>query len=300
MLTEGREGIYMEVNGKTRLCGLIGNPIEHTLSPMIHNALAEKLNHNLIYVPFKVEESQVKEAVQGAYALNVLGLNVTVPHKSTVINCLKEMDGLASSIGAVNTLVRVSGGYKGYNTDMSGLYRALLSEGIQVKGEDILLLGAGGAARAVAFMCAYYGAANIYILNRTIEKAKLVAEEVNNVLKTSVVVPMRLSDYGHLMNKKYLVIQGTSVGLYPHVEDVIIEDEEFYKHVHTGYDLIYRPAKTKFMLQVEAAGGKAYHGLKMLLFQGIDAYEMWNQTQISEKMALEVYELLKKEMGIHG
>lgn len=289
----------MEVNGRTRLCGLIGNPVEHTLSPLIHNSLAAKLNHNLVYVPFQVAEEQVSEAVKGAYALNVLGMNVTVPHKSAVIDSLQEIDGLAASIGAVNTLVRVNGGYKGYNTDMSGLYRALLSEGIQLKGEEILLLGAGGAARAVAFMCAYYGAAKVYLLNRTIEKAEHVAGEVNTALKTSCVIPMRLFDYTCLMDKKYLAIQGTSVGLYPNVDDVVIEDADFYKHVHTGYDLIYRPAKTKFMSCVEEAGGKAYHGLKMLLYQGIDAYEMWNQTQIPEEMALEIYELLKKEMGIH-
>ncbi len=289
----------MEVNGKTRLCGLIGNPVEHTLSPLIHNALAEKLNHNLVYVPFQVEEEQVSEAVKGAYALNVLGMNITVPHKSAVIDSLQEIDGLAASIGAVNTLVRVNGGYKGYNTDMSGLYRALLSEGIQLKGEEILILGAGGAARAVAFMCAYYGAAKVYILNRTIEKAEYVAGEVNAALATSCVIPLPLADYNCLMDKKYLAIQSTSVGLYPNVEDVVIEDADFYEHVHTGYDLIYRPAKTKFMSCVESAGGKAYHGLKMLLYQGIDAYEMWNQTQIPEEMALEIYELLKKEMGIH-
>lgn len=289
----------MEVNGKTRLCGLIGNPVEHTLSPLIHNSLAVKLDHNLVYVPFQVAEEQVSEAVKGAYALNVLGMNVTVPHKSAVIQCLQEIDELAASIGAVNTLVRVNGGYKGYNTDMSGLYRALLSEGIQIKGEEILLLGSGGAARAVAFMCAYHGAAKVYILNRTIEKAEQVAGEVNTALKTSCVIPMRLSDYACLMNKKYLAIQCTSVGLYPNVDNVVIEDADFYKHVHTGYDLIYRPAKTKFMSCVEAAGGKAYHGLKMLLYQGIDAYEMWNQTRISEEMALEIYKLLKKELGIH-
>ena len=111
----------MEITGTTRTCGLIGNPVEHTLSPVIHNTLAESLGHNLVYVPFLVQPDKLDEAVKGAEALNLLGLNVTVPYKSDVIKSLAEIDSLAKNIGAVNTLVRVEDGYKGYNTDMEGL-----------------------------------------------------------------------------------------------------------------------------------------------------------------------------------
>ncbi|MDE7277063.1 MAG: shikimate dehydrogenase, partial [Lachnospiraceae bacterium] len=159
------------MDGKTRLCGLIGNPVEHTMSPVIHNTLAEKCGHNLVYVPFLVEQGRIEEAVTGAYALNVLGMNVTVPYKSDVIGSLVEVDELASHIGAVNTLVRTEEGYKGYNTDMTGLYRAMTSEGIRIEGEEIVLLGAGGAARAVAYLCGAQKAAKVYLLNRTLEKA---------------------------------------------------------------------------------------------------------------------------------
>lgn len=287
------------IDGYTRTCGLIGNPVEHTMSPVIHNTLAEKEGRNLVYVPFYVERGALKEAVEGAYCLNIFGLNVTVPFKSEVIGCLEQIDEMAEKIGAVNTLVRTQTGYKGYNTDMMGLYRALCSENIRLEGEDVILLGAGGAARAVAFMCVLKGAGNVYILNRTQDKAIAVAEEVNGLLLTDRVKAMRTEDYPSLSgNGKYLAIQATSVGLYPHAGEAVIEDKEFYRMIHTGFDLIYKPANTKFMSLVRAAGGQAFHGLKMLLYQGIIAYELWNGVTVKEEDVLAVYEKMKDEMGI--
>ena len=284
----------MKIDGKTNVCGLLGNPVEHTLSPMIHNTLAERLGHNLVYVPFLVETGKVADAVAGADALHLLGLNVTVPHKSEVIACLKEIDSLARDIGAVNTLVRTNGGYKGYNTDMEGLYRAMLSEGVRIEGEQIILLGAGGAARAVAYLCAVKGADKVYLLNRTLSKAQTVAEEVNHKTGREVIFPMLMEDHVKLPDGKYLAIQGTSVGLAPNVEDVVISDAAFYKKLHTGFDLIYSPWETKFMQLTKEYGGKAYNGLKMLLYQGIIAYELWNNVHVSEKDAQAVYERLRE------
>lgn len=283
----------MEINGKTRVCGLIGNPVEHTLSPMIHNTLAEMFGHNLVYVPFPVETGRVAEAVAGASALGILGLNVTVPYKSEVISCLREVDSLAASIGAVNTLVSVRGGYKGYNTDMEGLYRAMTTEGIPLEGEEILLLGAGGASRAVAYLCAVKGAKRVYLLNRTLDKAQKVAQEVNRHAGRDVIFPMALADYDSLPDQKFLAIQGTSVGLFPHADQAVIEDEGFYGRIHTGFDLIYTPWETRFMKLVKKSGGRAYNGLKMLLYQGVIAYELWNDVEVSEKEAQIVYEKLK-------
>lgn len=284
----------MEINGRTRTCGLIGNPVEHTLSPVIHNTLAERFGHNLVYVPFPVEPGRIGEAVAGASALQLLGLNVTVPYKGEVIPCLREVDSLAASIGAVNTLVAVPGGYKGYNTDMEGLYRAMMTENIQIADEEIILLGAGGAARAVAYLCAVKGAKRVYLLNRTLDKAQKVAEEVNRSVDRQVIYPMALADFDSLPERKFLAIQGTSVGLAPHVEDVVIDDERFYARVHTGFDLIYSPWETQFMKLVKANGGQAYNGLKMLLYQGIIAYELWNSVEVSGEDADVVYGKLKE------
>lgn len=288
----------MNIDGKTRTCGLIGNPVEHTLSPLIHNHLAAMTGKNMVYVPFQVENGAVGEAVAGAYALNVLGMNVTVPHKSAVIPYLKEIDGLAEKIGAVNTLVRTDGGYKGYNTDMPGLLRAMQSEGIQIKGENVLLLGAGGAARAVAFLCAGEGAERVYVCNRTFEKAQQIAGEVNRAFDSDCVIPVTYAQLDTLPEERFLAIQGTSVGLYPHVADTPLADGAIYDRIHTGVDLIYRPAETRFMQLVKEHGGRTMNGLKMLLYQGVIAYELWNDVTVTDAQAEEILQKMKDEMGI--
>lgn len=286
------------IDGHTRTCGLIGNPVEHTMSPVIHNTLAKKLSHNLIYVPFQVEEGALYAAIRGAFSLNLLGLNVTVPYKSQVIPFLCGIDELAEKIGAVNTLVRKEDGFKGYNTDMPGLYRAMCSEGIELEGQEVILLGAGGAARAVAFLCASKGVSRVYMLNRSLEKAAAVAREVNEKTGRECIYPMAVSEYKKLPEQKFLAIQATSVGLYPNTDQAVIEDEAFYRKIHTGYDLIYKPSTTRFMQLVRQQGGEAFHGLKMLLYQGVIAYELWNQVSVPEELALKVYEVMKEKMGI--
>lgn len=284
------------VDGKTKVCGLIGNPVEHSISPQIHNTLAKMLGINMIYVPFRVEESLVEEALKGAWALSINGLNVTVPHKSAVIPFLKDVDPLAAKIGAVNTLVRMEDGFKGYNTDMTGLLRAMKSDGINLEGEEVIIIGAGGVARAVAYLCAENGGKRVYMLNRSLEKAQAVAGEVNGNAGREIVVPLALTEYDKIPEKRYLTIQATSVGLYPDTEKAPVEDAAFYSRVKTGYDLIYTPAKTGFMRLCNEAGASAYNGLKMLIYQGVEAFEKWNQTEITEEMALEIYGIQKKNM----
>ena len=176
---------------------------------------------------------------------------------------------------------------------MEGLYRSMTSEGVKIAGEQIVLLGAGGAARAVAYLCAVKGADKVYMLNRTLSKAESVAEEVNRAMGREAIIPMITEDYVKLTAGKYLAIQGTSVGLAPHTEDVVIADEAFYDKIHTGFDLIYNPWETKFMRLVSSHGGKAYNGLKMLMYQGIIAYELWNQISVSDESVQIVYEKLK-------
>ncbi len=287
------------INGYTHTCGLLGNPVEHTISPVIHNTLAEATGENLVYVPFHVPTGFVGDAVKGAYALNLQGLNVTVPYKSDVIPYLKEIDPLAERIGAVNTLVRLEDGFKGYNTDMPGLYRAMCADGVKIEGEKVLILGAGGVARAVAVLLAEKKAAEVILLNRTVEKAQLVADEVNAIVGKEFARVMPLGAYTELpKGERYLAIQATSVGMYPNVDDVVIADEGFYQKIHTGYDLIFNPAYTKFMESVEQQGGKAYNGLKMLLYQGVIAYELWTGQSISDSLAKHVYERMQDAMGI--
>ncbi|MGL5259706.1 MAG: shikimate dehydrogenase [Lachnospiraceae bacterium] len=285
------------INGKTKICGLIGNPVEHTLSPLIHNTLANELGLNFKYVPFLVEE-KLQQAIEGAYALHILGLNVTVPYKSDVIPFTMELDELAEKIGAVNTLVRMDGGYKGYNTDITGLYRGMQAEGIEIKDASVLILGAGGAARAVAFLCAQKEAKEIIILNRTKEKAAKIAEEINCSYGKEIATSLLLDEHFLLEDKRYLAIQATSVGLSPHETEAPIYEKEFYKKINMAYDLIYRPTNTKFMQLVKEQGGKAYHGLTMLLYQGIEAFELWNGCKLPDECIRTVYKKMKEEMQI--
>lgn len=286
------------INGTTRVCGLIGNPVGHSISPLIHNKLAQLCGIDMVYTTFKVEKGEVKTAIDGAYALNILGLNVTVPHKQEVIAALVETDPIAGAIGAVNTLVRTDNGYKGYNTDIIGLARELDEAGIELEGSKVIILGAGGASRAIAFLCVDKKAASVNILNRTVEKAQNIADDVNRHLNSQAARGMALSDYNTLEGDNYIVIQTSSVGLYPDCDKAVIEDEEFYKKAAVGVDIIYNPAKTKFMKLMEKQGKRSYNGLKMLLYQGVSAFELWNNISVTDTQAQEVYECMKKELGI--
>lgn len=287
-------------DGNTITCGIIGNPVRHTMSPLIHNSLADMTDTNLVYVPFEVKEGGLKNAVRGAYELGIKGMNVTVPYKSDVLSFLKYTDPLAESIGAVNTLVRdeALGGYRGYNTDMTGLYRAMQKEGIELEGETVVILGAGGVARPTAHLCIQKGASKVYILNRTLEKAVAIADEVGDTR----VIPMDIKDYRKVLlsEKSFFAIQCTSVGLFPDVNSAVIEDEEFYRHVHAALDVVYKPLETKFLKLSKAAGAKVFSGLKMLLYQGLDAYELWNADlgiKISDEQADRVYRSLIMEVS---
>lgn len=288
----------MDINGTTRVCGLIGNPVAHSISPVIHNRLAGLRGDNLVYTTFKVEADNVAAAVKGAYALDILGLNVTVPHKQAVIDELVDIDELAAAIGAVNTLVRTEGGFKGYNTDILGLDRELSDVGISLEDKCVVIIGAGGAARAIAFLCAGKKASEIYIMNRTLEKAQNIADAVNEYAKKDIAKAAGISECGSFDKKDYIVIQTTSVGLHPHDDETAVTADEFYENSAAGVDIIYNPYETMFMKLMKKHGKPAYNGLKMLLYQGVAAYELWNDCKISSDMADIIYEDMKKELGI--
>lgn len=281
---------YREVKAE-HLLGIFGNPIGHTLSPVIHDTLSESLKIDERYIPFHIEDN-LGDYVENAYEAGILGLNITVPYKQEVMKYLMETDEAARSIGAVNTLVRTENGYKGYNTDMPGLARALASEKIELSGKKVIMLGAGGAARAVAYMCMKYGADCTYIVNRTYEKALALAEDMNRQFQSDRVIPVVAADYRQIPEGKYIFIQCTSVGLHEGDGLPLVEDDDFYRMAVCGVDLIYNPEKTPFIRRLEQLGTKAVNGLKMLLYQGILAYELWNNLIVPEELAERVYRKL--------
>ncbi len=290
-------------DGNTKTCGLFGYPVKHTMSPFIHNMLAELSGINMVYVPFEVEPKNLGDAVKGIDAVGIQGVNVTIPHKSEVIKYLAEVDELAGKIGAVNTLVKTKdgNGFKGYNTDMTGILRSLKKSGVTFKDASVIILGAGGVSRPVAYLCADGGAKEVFILNRTYQRAVDVAEEVNSSFGRELVKPMDIADYKNIpSDRKYLVFQCTSVGLYPASEEAVIMDENFYKLIDTAFDAVYRPVKTKFLRLAQENGAKALSGLEMLLFQAVDAFELWNNVKISDEQSDIVYKALERKISDKG
>lgn len=286
------------MDAKTELCCLIGRPVGHSLSPLIQNMLAARMGINMAYAAFCVEDDQVGEAVRGAYALGIKGMNVTVPHKCSVMEGLAEIDPLAARIGAVNTLVRADGGYKGYNTDIIGLDRELREAGIEIGGNPVVILGAGGASRAITYLCASRGAKRIWLLNRTAARAEALAEEVNSHFG-EIVVPMATKEYDRIPSGRYPVIQTTNAGMYPNTDELPAGlDEGFYDLVSAGVDIIFNPAVTGFMKKCTEHGAPAYNGLKMLLYQGIAAFELWNGVAVPQTLADEAFGMLEERMGL--
>jgi shikimate dehydrogenase len=293
----------MEITGTTEVYGLIGSPVAHSISPLIHNMLAKKTGLDMTYVCFPVAGRDVRAALEGAFALGIRGMNVTVPHKQSVRALLSSVDPLADAVGAVNTLVRDGDGFTGYNTDVEGFAREAAACGILLQGAGVVVVGAGGAARGVCFSLAKEGAGRIVIANRTKEKAGRIADAVNSWKGETLVIPAGmdiLSDTEKLKSlagSGYLAVQTTSVGLYPDTESSPVDDPEFFAQAAAGIDIIYNPEETRFMKYMRQAGHPAYNGLLMLLYQGIASFELWTGRKVPKEAADEVYAAMQQEMA---
>lgn len=301
----------MKIDGKTMVLGVIGDPIEHTLSPVIHNTLADlrcgyQDAASAVYTAFHVTGEGLEKAIKGAYELGIGGMNVTVPHKTEVINYVSSIDPVAKAIGAVNTLVREEGGYRGYNTDTEGFSRELDFYDIAIEGEAVVMLGAGGASKAVAFSIAAKKPRRLYILNRTIEKAQAIADSVNAYYKCDVATAAAYAEAGTIPEESYVAVQCTSVGLAPKCDECVVENESFYDKVSVGVDIIYKPTETRFMKYIRERGKPAYNGLRMLLYQGIAAHEKFCKVSVSGRdaeiaaRALEIAAGIKKPIILVG
>ena len=274
MPTKNHVKISNTITGGTRVFGIIGHPVKFSLSPMIHNTIASFLGHDNAYVAFPVRPEGLAEGVKGAHALGIQGFNVTHPYKQDVIPMLTHVDPLALKIGAVNTLKYENEGYSGYNTDAEGLYKSLLQNNVSLQDRDVVVLGAGGAARAVCMMAAHYGARSIYILNRTINNGESLAIEVRKHYNIDI---RSLSlDQWERVPEDAICFQTTSVGMGETKTLSPIENEGFYKKLSIAVDLIYNPFKTHFLKNAEKQGCYIINGFGMLFFQAIKAYELWN------------------------
>jgi shikimate dehydrogenase len=266
------------ISGKTVVCGIIGDPVEHTISPVMHNTAFLKLNLDYIYIPFKVEADNLAQAVRGLRALNLRGLNVTIPHKKAVISLLDEVDPLAELIGAVNTIVNNNGCLKGYNTDASGFIRSLTAEKVQPENKNIVILGAGGAARAVAFILADKGA-ELTIINRHLEPAQGLAGWLERKFRREVkALELNHQNLKEALNGADIVINSTSVGMTPQISETLVPVRLLKKDL-TVVDIVYNPVGTRLLTEASRKGAKTISGLEMLVWQGAAAFELWTGHQ---------------------
>ncbi|PFL69507.1 shikimate dehydrogenase [Bacillus cereus] len=255
-----------------QLYGVIGNPIGHSLSPVMHNDAFEHLNMNAHYHAFLVKEEVLGEAVRVLKALGISGFNVTTPHKVAIMDYLDEIDPLAKQIGAVNTVVHKDGKLIGYNTDGIGFVRALQSissEPLQEK--HILLLGAGGASRAIYFSLADVGVKEIDVANRTVDKAKeLIAACTATVNSVALSLEKATEEQGNYD----IIIQTTTIGMHPCVEHTPLQISSLKKGTIVS-DIIYNPFETKILCEAKAQGAMIQNGIDMFVYQGALAFEMW-------------------------
>jgi shikimate dehydrogenase len=273
----------MKISGKTRVCGVIGDPVEHSLSPSMHNAAFKELNLDFTYVAFRVRMGELKEAIVGARSLDIHGLNATMPHKNVIAGYLDEIDPKAKSIGAVNTILNNEGKLIGYNTDGVGALRALKENGITPTGKKILLLGAGGAGKAIAFYAAQE-AEELVILNRTPQKAEKLADVLHREFDKRIIgKDFSPKIIGEELKDADILVNATSVGMHPNVNRSLVPPNSLKTDLYV-MDIIYSPLDTKLLQDAKAAGAKVISGIEMLLHQGAASFEIWTNRQAPVKV----------------
>ncbi len=265
----------MEINAHTQFCGVIGNPIEHSLSPAIHNAAFQKLGLNYVYLAWKVEV--IGEAIRGLRALgNFCGASVTIPHKVSAMPFLDHVESTARQIGAINTIVAGKGQLTGYNTDATGALRALKEAGVELRGRRVAMLGSGGAARAIAFALATEsGADKLTLLGIDDKERVTLAGDIRS--KTALKVEdFHLDEVtlGRTLPEAQVLIHCTPIGMSPKADASCVPASL----LHAGLavmDIVYNPRETRLLKEATRVGCKTIPGLEMFLHQAVIQFELW-------------------------
>ena len=265
----------MDINTATQFCGVIGNPIEHSLSPAIHNAAFQKLALNFVYLAWKVD--RIGDAVRGLRALgNFRGASVTIPHKVAVLPFLDEVDTTARHIGAVNTIVAEEGQLLGLNTDATGALRALREGNAPLKGASVVIVGSGGAARAIAFaLAAEAEVRRLHLLGIEVDERRNLATDLRD--KTGVSVEEEDLDEGRLKNvlpEARVLIHCTPVGMAPKIGGSCIPAKFLHRELIV-MDVVYNPRETQLLIEARTAGCRTISGLEMFLYQAVAQFERW-------------------------
>ena len=264
------------INGKTKLVGILGYPVGHSLSPLMHNAAFAALNLNWAYVPLLVNPKHINDVRKSLRTFNIAGANVTVPHKQAIMRQLDEIDPVAREIGAVNTIAVRDGILRGFNTDADGFLEALQEKGFFPKNTRCLVLGAGGAARAVVFALAHAGAQKITVFNRTVERAAFLVDDLRATFSNVKFSCEQLSPETLIAaNDRFeLVVNTTSLGMAPAIDSTPWSPDIPLPNAAIC-DLVCTPLRSKFLQQAVAQGLPIIEGTGMLIHQGARAFQIW-------------------------
>jgi len=259
----------------TRLALLLGDPVAHSLSPLIHNTAFHAAGVNAVYLAARVAPEAVGIAVAGLRALDVMGANVTIPHKQTVLPHLDSLTPTADAIGAVNTITRRNDGtLRGDNTDATGFLTALDTEAL--RGTDTIVFGNGGAARAVVYaLLTAIRPTSLVIAARTPGRAEALAQSLTDFDERGVLRVVPLASAGDAVRRSRLVVNATSVGMHPNDDATVWPHADDFGPEQTVYDLVYAPAETRLLREAEARGAETIGGLAMLIGQAAAAFEQW-------------------------
>ncbi len=262
----------MNISGNTKVIAIFGDPIEHTLSPAMHNAAFAEMGLDYVYVPFHVKAEELGSAVRGLKALGFAGANITVPHKERVLEFLDEVDPFAGKLGAVNTIVNRDGKLIGYNTDGLGFIKSLKEDaGFDPAKKKAFICGSGGAARAIGFALENAGARRVYLYDIDEQKRDRLVTDINSASGKVSARPSPLDP--DFIRSCDLVVNATPLGM--HESDPLPIPEGSFRVGQVVYDIVYNPPTTKTLAAAQTGGAKAVNGLGMLLYQGVIAFEHW-------------------------
>ena len=277
------------ITGHTRLTALLGSPVAHSISPLMHNEAFQLLDLDYTYLCFEVNEETLPAAVDGLKACGIRGFNLTMPNKNKIVELLDELSPAARLIGAVNTVVNDDGHLTGYNTDGVGYMQAVKDAGYDITGKTITIMGAGGAATAICAQAALDGVEKIHIFPRETsrfwDRTQKLAENINSTLPCKAVLHENkdTAALAQAISESALLLNATSVGMAPNTEGTIIEDTSLYHPDLIVSDVIYNPRETRFLKEAREAGCRTFNGMYMLLYQGAEAFRLWTGKEMPVK-----------------
>ncbi|MHA1439640.1 MAG: shikimate dehydrogenase [Promethearchaeota archaeon] len=279
-------------SGRTKIFCLIGHPVEHSMSPTMWNPALQELGLDFVYIAFNVHPDNLKNAIEGMRALGIKGMNVTIPHKESVIKYLDEIDTIAQKIGAINTIKNCDGILKARNTDAGGGKKSLLDAGCEISGKKILILGAGGVSRALSYVLSE-DAEKIVLTDIVEKRAKTVANEIKTSMGANI--EGKISNKNVIKNEIQntdILINATPIGMYPKIEVSPIDKNLLHSDLFV-FDVIYNPLETQLIKDAASIGCKTLGGLNMLVNQGVLAFEWWTgKTPNSELMKNKIINFL--------